>query len=87
MAAEVLHLTPGRVRQRLRDPNDPLERFPPDQNGPQRGWRIPARVVMDELRRRPPKTYEQEQDHPSYPASGAYAGELIDELRDRVSGE
>lgn len=74
-AAEVLELTPGRIRQMLRSGD--LEGVPPGGEGRDRGWKIPAVAVEELLRRRPPRR-EQEAAQPDARA------ELVDELRDRV---
>lgn len=76
-ASDVLGLTPGRIRQMLRAGD--LEGIPPDQTGPQRSWKIPARVVMEHLRARPPRE-DRDRETPQDP----HAGELIDELRAHV---
>jgi len=43
-AARILRLTPGRIRQMLRD--DELEGIPPEESGG-RGWKIPMHAVHD----------------------------------------
>ncbi len=69
-AAEILQLTPGRVRQLLRDEH--LDGTPPDAGSGQRGWSVDAESVRDRLARQQPR--------PEQTTAGD-RGELVDELR------
>jgi hypothetical protein len=69
-AAEILQLTPGRVRQLLRD--EDLDGTPPDAGSGQRGWSVSAESIRDRLSKRQPRP---EQGTPGD------RGELVDELR------
>ncbi len=69
-AAEVLQLTPGRVRQLLRD--EELDGTPPNPGSGQRGWSVDAESVRDRLARQQPR--------PEQTTAGD-RGELVDELR------
>jgi HAMP domain-containing protein len=72
-AAEVLDLTPGRVRQLLRD--GILDGTPPDAGSGQRGWSVDAESVRVRLSKQQPR-----------PETGTAGerGELVDSLRDQV---
>lgn len=72
-AAEILQLTPGRVRQLLRD--EDLDGVPPTPGSGQRGWKVSAASVRERL--------EKQQPRPEQPPPGDRA-ELVEELRDQV---
>ncbi len=69
-AAEVLGLTPGRVRQLLRD--EDLDGTPPNPGSGQRGWSVSAESVRERLDRQQPR--------PDQGTPGD-RGELVEELR------
>jgi hypothetical protein len=69
-AAEILQLTPGRVRQLLRDEH--LDGTPPDAGSGQRGWSVTTESVRDRLARQQPR--------PEQSPTGDRA-ELVEELR------
>jgi hypothetical protein len=69
-AAEILQLTPGRVRQLLRD--EELDGTPPNPGSGQRGWSVDAESVRVRLARQQPR--------PEQTTAGD-RGELVDELR------
>jgi HAMP domain-containing protein len=72
-AAEILQLTPGRVRQLLRD--EELDGTPPNPGSGQRGWSVDAESVRERLSKQHPR-----------PETGTAGerGELVDSLRDQV---
>jgi hypothetical protein len=68
--AEILQLTPGRVRQLLRDEH--LDGTPPDAGSGQRGWSVDAESVRVRLSKQQPRAEQ--------PPTGD-RGELVEELR------
>ncbi len=69
-AADILQLTPGRVRQLLRDEH--LDGTPPDPGSGQRGWSVSAESVRDRLSKQQPRAEQ---------GTAGDRGELVDELR------
>jgi hypothetical protein len=69
-AAEVLQLTPGRVRQLLRD--EDLDGIPPTPGSGQRGWSVSAASVRERLSKQQPRAER--------PPPGD-RGELVEALR------
>jgi hypothetical protein len=68
--AEILQLTPGRVRQLLRDEH--LDGTPPDAGSGQRGWSVDAESVRVRLSKQQPRAEQ---------TTAGDRGELVDELR------
>ena len=68
--AEILQLTPGRVRQLLRDGD--LDGTPPDAGSGQRGWSVDAESVRVRLSKQQPRAEQ---------TTAGDRGELVDELR------
>ncbi len=68
--AEILQLTPGRVRQLLRD--EQLDGTPPDAGSGQRGWSVDAESVRVRLSKQQPRAEQ---------TTAGDRGELVDELR------